>query len=394
MFKYIYFLLSFLLYILAIPYLLIKSRTNKYREAIPSKFFLKNNPPFEADKIWFHSCSMGETKALKPILEQLEKDEINLSVITNTGFEEGKKIVKNVRYLPFEIFLPFWIKRQKILLVMEAELWYMLFLVASQKGAVTVLINARINDKSYQTYKKYKFLYQHIFKHIDKIFAQSQIDKERLIELGGKNIEVIGNIKLASLPKVTKKYTKPFGIMITAGSTHKSEEELILNSWNRKQGRLVIVPRHPERFDEVWELIQAKYAKSDLDFHRLSQKDDLFGDIILVDKMGELNNIYAVSDVVILGGGFIKTAGGHNPVEPAFFGCKLISGKEIFNQKSLFECVANYYLCDDSELKDYLDKIKTLEKTSIGQSGDITPIIKMIRKINSKQCISNLNDNN
>ena len=385
MFKYIYFLVSFFLYLLAIPYLLIKSRTNKYKDAIPAKFFLKNNPPFKENKIWFHSCSMGETRALKPILEQFSKDEINLSVITNTGFEEAKKLVDNVRYLPFEIFLPFWIRKQKMLLVMEAELWYMLFLVASQKGAKTVLINARINDKSYLTYKKYRFFYKHIFKHIDKIFAQSEIDKERLIELGGKNIEVIGNIKLASLPKVTKNYQKPQGVLITAGSTHKGEEELILNSWNRKQGRLVIVPRHPERFDEVWELIKSKYGKSDLSLERFSQKDDLSGDIILVDKMGELNNIYAISDVVILGGGFIKTAGGHNPIEPAFFGCKLLSGKVIFNQKSLFECVENYNLIDESELKDYLDKIDTLERSSIGQSGDITPIIEMIRKENGQR---------
>ena len=385
MFKYIYFLVSFFLYFLAIPYLLIKSRTNKYKDAIPAKFFLKNNPPFKENKIWFHSCSMGETRALKPILEQFSKDEINLSVITNTGFEEAKKLVDNVRYLPFEIFLPFWIRKQKMLLVMEAELWYMLFLVASQKGAKTVLINARINDKSYLTYKKYRFFYKYIFQHIDKIFAQSQIDKERLIELGGKNIEVIGNIKLASLPKVTKNYQKPQGVLITAGSTHKGEEELILNSWDRKQGRLVIVPRHPERFDEVWELIKSKYGKSDLSLERFSQKDDLSGDIILVDKMGELNNIYAVSDVVILGGGFIKTAGGHNPIEPAFFGCKLLSGKVIFNQKSLFECVENYNLIDESELKDYLDKIDTLERSSIGQSGDITPIIEMIRKENGQR---------
>ncbi len=385
MFKYIYFFLAFLLYLLAIPYLLLKSRTPKYKDAIPAKFFLKNNPPFEENKIWLHSCSMGETRALKPIFESLDQDDINLSVITNTGYEEGMKFVKNVRYLPFEIFLPFWIKRQKILLVMEAELWYMLFLVASKKGSKTVLINARINDKSYLTYKKYKFFYQHIFKHIDTIFAQTDIDKKRLEELGGKNIEVIGNIKLASLPKVTKIYTKPDGVLITAGSTHKSEEELILNSWDRKQGRLVIVPRHPERFDEVWELITSKYKNSGLRYHRFSQKEDFESDIILVDKMGELNNIYSVSDVVILGGGFIKTAGGHNPIEPAFFGSKLISGKVIFNQKSLFECVNNYYLCEPSELQSYLDKIDFLEKSSIGQKGDISPIIQMIKESNGNR---------
>ncbi len=378
MFKYIYFLIALIVYILAIPYLLVKSRTKKYKDAIPAKFFLKNNPQFKENGIWFHSCSMGETNALKPIFEKLDKNNINLSVITNTGFEQGLKMVKNVRYLPFEIFLPFWINKQKILLVMEAELWYMLFLVASKKGAKTVLINARINDKSYKTYKKYSFFYKQLFKYVDKIFAQSDIDKQRLEELGGKNIEVIGNIKLATLPKVTKTLEKPKDITITAGSTHKSEEELILNAWDKTQGKLIVVPRHPERFDEVFTLIDTKYKNSTTTYHRYSLQEDFNSDIILVDKMGELNNIYAISDVVILGGAFIETAGGHNPIEPAFFGCKLISGKTIFNQKALFECVENHYLIENDELKTYLNDIKNLKNTTLGQAGSVAPIINLI----------------
>ena len=321
---------------------------------------------------------MGETQALKPIIEKLNKNDVNLSVITNTGFEAGLKLTNNVRYLPFEIFLPFWITKQKILLVMEAELWYMLFLVASRKGVKTILINARINDKSYATYKKYKFFYKQIFRYIDKIFAQSQIDKERLIELGASNVEIIGNIKLAVLPQITKKLQKPNGILITAGSTHNSEEELILNSWNKTQGKLVIVPRHPERFDKVFELIQSKYKNSNISYHKYSDCDNLDSDIVLIDKMGELNNIYAISDVVILGGSFIDTAGGHNPVEPAFFKCKLISGKTIFNQKSLFECVSNYNLIDNNKLKMTLDNIANLKKSSLIQIGTIEPILKEI----------------
>ncbi|MBI3873752.1 MAG: lipid IV(A) 3-deoxy-D-manno-octulosonic acid transferase [Arcobacter sp.] len=383
MFKYIYFLLSFLLYLLAIPFLLIKSKKEKYHIAIPAKFFLKNNPAFPQNKIWFHSCSMGETRALKPIFDEINKDDIVLSVITNTGYEEGKKLMKEVRYLPFEIFLPFWITKQKALFVMEAELWYMLFLVARQKGAKTYLVNARINDKSYKSYKRFAFLYRHIFANIDKIFAQSEIDKERLIELGGKNIEVIGNIKLVNLPKITKKYEKPNGILITAGSTHKSEEELILNSWSKSQGKLVIVPRHPERFDEVWELIKSRYDNSEITFQRWSQKSDFESDIILIDMMGELNNIYSISDVVILGGGFIKTAGGHNPIEPAFFRCKLISGKIIFNQKSLFDAVNDFYLIENDELKLHLDKISELRQSYIGKVGNINPIIDEIKQLSN-----------
>ena len=384
MFKYFYYLLALIIYILAIPYLLLKSRNVKYKDAIPAKFFLKNNPKFRENGIWFHSCSQGETTALNPIFDKLDKYDINLSVITNTGFETGKKMVKNIRYLPFELFLPFWITKQKVLLVMEAELWYMLFLVASQRGAKTILINARINDKSYKTYKKYSFLYNHIFKHIDKIFAQSDLDKQRLEELGATNIEVIGNIKLATLPKITKHLEKPNGILITAGSTHNLEEHLILNSWNKSQGKLVIVPRHPERFEQVDNLIQNHIRNLDISYHKYSQQSDFASDIILVDMMGELNNIYAISDVVILGGGFIKTAGGHNPIEPAFFGCKLISGKTIFNQKALFECVNNYNLVANDDLATILKNIDNLQNTSLMQVGNIEPIIKEINKIRGK----------
>ncbi len=316
----------------------------------------------------------------KPIFEKFSKEDINLSVITNTGFEQGLKLTDNVRYLPFELFLPFWITKQKILVVMEAELWYMLFLVAKSKGAKTILLNARISDKSYSSYKKFSFLYKHIFKHIDKIFAQSQTDKQRLEELGGKNIEVVGNIKLANLPKITKELEKPNGIIITAGSTHFSEEELILNSWDKSMGKLIVVPRHPERFDEVYNLIETEYKNSDVTYHRYSQKEDLSSDIVLVDAMGQLNNIYAISDVVILGGGFIKSAGGHNPIEPAFFGTILISGKTIFNQKSLFECVNDYYLIENEELQTTLENIKDLKKSSLQKVGSIEPIIQEIKK--------------
>ncbi|MGB3750468.1 MAG: lipid IV(A) 3-deoxy-D-manno-octulosonic acid transferase [Arcobacteraceae bacterium] len=381
MFKYFYYLLALGLYLIAIPYLLFKSRNKKYTEAIPAKFFLTQNPPFEENKIWFHSCSMGETKALKPIIDMFSKDEINLSVITNTGFEQAKSMTKNVRYLPFEIFLPFWIKKQKILLVMEAELWYMLFLTAFSNGTKTVLINARINDRSYESYKKYEFFYKQLFKYVNKVFAQSETDKLRLEDLGAKNVEVIGNIKLASLPKITKKLVKPQGIIITAGSTHKTEEELILKAWDKNQGKLLLVPRHPERFEEVFNLIELMYKNSDISYHKYSVNKNFESDIVLVDVMGELINIYAISDVVILGGGFIKTAGGHNPIEPAFFNNIVISGDVIFNQKSLFECVNDYYLIKNDELKIYLDDIKNLKKSSLGKAGTVEPILKYIKDI-------------
>ncbi len=379
LFSIIYYLFATLIYILVIPYLIFKSRNSKYKVAIPSKFFLRNNRSFDENGIWFHTCSMGETKAIKPLVENLDI-ETNISVITNTGFDEAKSITSNVRYLPFEIFLPFWINRQKALVVMEAELWYMLFLIARKKGAKTFLINARISDKSYNSYKRFSFFYKRVFENIDKVFAQTNIDRERLLQLGAKNVEVIGNIKLAQLPKINKSFQKVNEVLITAGSTHEREEELILNSYDRKFGKLVIVPRHPERFEKVSLLIENYTLDKKLSYHRFSQKEDFSSDIILVDCLGELNNIYAISDVVILGGAF-ENIGGHNPVEPAFFGCKLISGENIFNQKSLFECVNNYSIIKKDQLRETLENIKNLKKSSLVQKGNIEPIMKELSNL-------------
>jgi len=376
LFSIFYYILLFVIYILAIPYLIFKSKNPKYKQAIPSKFFLFNNPRFKENGIWFHSCSMGETKAIKPLIDYY-KNEANVSVITNTGFEEASKLTSNVRYLPFEIFLPFWINRQKVLVVMEAELWFMLFLFAKRKGAKTFLINARISDKSFNSYKRFSFFYKRIFKNIDKVFAQSDIDKNRLEQLGASNVEVIGNIKLAQEPKVNNIFTKGDDILITAASTHENEEKLILDAYKKNQGRLVIVPRHPERFESVDLLIKEYIKDKSLTYHKYSLEENFKSDIILVDKMGILNDIFAISDVVILGGAFEKI-GGHNPIEPAFFKCKLISGKNIFNQKPLFECLKDFYLIENDELSKYLNNIKNLRKAALIKAGSIDPIIKEI----------------
>ena len=375
-FSLIYYLISLIIYILALPYLLYKARSSKYKVAIPAKFFLKNNKSFENSSIWFHTCSMGETIAIAPIIKELGID-VNISVITNTGYDEALKLSPNVRYLPYELFLPFWVNKQKVLLVMEAELWYMLFLMAKIKKTKTILINARISDKSYKSYKRYSWFYKKMFKNIDKVFAQSNKDKIRLEELGAKNVEVIGNIKLANLPVIKNEFIKPKDFIITAASTHKDEEELILNSYKKSQGKLIIVPRHPERFDEVDTLISKYCKKHNLTYNRYSKNKSFDADIILVDVMGILIDIMNISDAVILGGAFVPV-GGHNPIEPAFFKCILISGEHIFNQKSLFECVNDYYIVKNEELKETLDNVKNLKKSSLVQKGSIEPIIKEI----------------
>jgi 3-deoxy-D-manno-octulosonic-acid transferase len=379
LFSFFYYSLATLLYIIALPFIVYKSRTSKYKNALPSRFFLRNNAPFDKKGIWFHCCSFGETKALAPIIEKLE-DEVNISVITNTGFEEAQKLTNNVRYLPYEIFLPFWIRQQKVLVVMEAELWYLLFLTAFNNGIKTVLINARISDRSVHSYRRFAWFYKRIFDCIDITYAQSPLDKERLENLGAKNVHVAGNIKLSVLPKVTKNYEKPDVFTVTLGSSHENEEALVLDAYNEEIEKLIVVPRHPERFETVHELLSTFARKHNKSYNRFSVNESLDAQIVLVDVMGALNNIYAISDCVILGGAFEKI-GGHNPVEPAFFNCAIITGKHYFNQKPLFECINAYTVLENDELKDCLKHVKDIVPSSLKQIGDISPIIKEINEL-------------
>lgn len=354
----------------------------KYNVSIPARFFLKDNAPFEKEGIWFHACSLGEVRSLKPFIESLRDVHVNISAITQTGFREALQYPSaDVRYLPFEIFLPFWITKQKTLVVLEAELWPMLFWVAKQKGIKTILLNARISDRSYQSYLRFAFVYRWIFSAIDVVFAQSVLDKERLENLGAKNVRVGGNIKTFQRYEVTNVYKKlDDRRVVLLASTHEKEEALILSRIELlPNDQLIVVPRHPERFDKV-DLFLREYAKIKArSYERFSQKHQFASDIVLCDKMGELINLYAMADIVILGGSFVQGVGGHNPLEPAFFKTKLISGEYTFNQNVLFALVENSITCNENTLAEVFQNAQTLLPSAIAHSGDITPLLKEIR---------------
>lgn len=378
-------LLSFL-YIVTLPFLFLLSLKKRYKHSIPARFFCLKNPPFHGGRIHFHVCSFGEANSIKPIVKEFLPSEVNCSAITQTGFDALKKYCKNVRFLPFEIFLPFWIRRQKVLVVSEAELWYALFRTYKKKGAKTILINARISDRSLKRYLFFKWFYKHIFANIDVVFAQSQEDANRLKMLGAKNIKVSGNIKLANLPKVSKNYTVNASLVVCAASTHPKEEKLILDAFLKLKAKepnasLIVAPRHPERFSEVRKLMQAVALKNHLSFISLSENGKILeADLILDDKLGELVNLYAISDIVILGGAFRKI-GGHNAAEAAQFGCKIISGEHFFNQKDIFGAIDGIVIVKEKELSSALLNYKTLPKTKIKTQSSLEPIIKEIKSV-------------
>lgn len=374
-----------MLYVLALPLLVYLSTKQKYKHSIPSRFFLFRNASFSKENgIWFHVCSLGEAKALKPILQELENQDIKITTITQTGQAEAQKYNAEVRYLPYEIFLPFWIKKQKILVVLEAEFWYMLFISAFSKGTKIILLNARISDKSVQKYMKMGWFYKRFLNRVEIIYAQSDTDKNRFIALGAKDVQVIGNIKLAGEIKKTQTYEKPSQEIVVAGSTHDGEEKVVLDAFieykKTDNASLVVVPRHPERFESVYELMQKYAVKHNLTLSRFSQTAEFQSDLVLVDMMGELNNIYAISDIAILGGAFKEDVGGHNPLEPAYFGCKIISGKHFFHQKELFKYVHHVQYIEKSEILKALYKTKELPPSMVEEKIDLESIIKKLKE--------------
>ena len=374
----IYYVLVLAAFALGALPLAILAFKKKYRASIPARFFLFKNPKFDASRVHFHACSFGEVRSIAPLVSRF-KDTAAVSVITKTGFDEAKKITQNTRFLPFEIFLPFWLKPAKITVIFEAELWLGLVFWAKFKGSRVILINARISDRSYKSYLKFGFFYVYLFKFIDKIYAQSDLDKQRLERLGAKNIVVSGNIKSAFLSSPSKIYAKPKERAIVLASTHAGEEELILRELNLSANdKLILVPRHPERFGEAGEILAKFAAKNGLSFAKFSETKNFDAQCVLIDAMGELVNIYKFSDVVVLGGSFVPNVGGHNPIEAAQFENAVISGEFIFNQKALYSAVEGIKFAKADEISLLLRQ--NLPKAKIVAKGDASEILKDIEE--------------
>jgi 3-deoxy-D-manno-octulosonic-acid transferase len=384
-FFFLYSFVAFLLYFFLLPFLILFSFKTKYKDSIPARFFLWKNSPLKPDGIWFHSCSFGEAKAIKPLVDALPVESLRMSTTTYTGFDALNEYTEQSRYLPFEPLLFFWTKPQKVLLVMEAEFWYLLFTLAKARGAKTLLINARMSERSYPKYLRIAWLYKQIFKHIDEVYAQTELDKERLVSLGAKNVVVMGNIKLSKLPTPSKTLVKPQGLLVCGASTHGGEEALILEAFlalkkEQADAKLILVPRHPERFDKVASMIASMIRSRDFSWQRYSENEMMQSDIVLVDTLGELVNMYAVSDIVILGGAF-EPIGGHNAAEAAQFGCKIISGKHYFNQVDIFAAVEGIAIVEASNLSRRLFQHGLLKPTKLKYRTDISPIVKSISSV-------------
>lgn len=380
-FDLIYILVAALMYAVTLPLLVVLTYKKKYRESIPARFFGIANPPFKPYDIWFHVCSLGESKAIAPLVERFHDKRLAISVITHTGYRLASSYPGvQVRYLPFELWLAFWIRSPKTLVVVEAEFWYLLFRLVHARGGRVIALNARISDRSFPKYYRFRWFYRRLFRETDRILCQSPEDMARFIALGATNVEVVGNIKLAQKVVAQKNYPKPHGTVIVAASTHEGEEEAILKGYleyrqHDPEARLLVVPRHPERFKRVGELILDMAPGLTVGYW--SDDPHITNEITLVDAMGELNNLYAISDIAILGGAF-KPIGGHNPIEPATFGCKIITGKEIFLQKELFKYVSHVQFVEADAIASALMNAQRFPSAQINATIDMDAVVRAL----------------
>ena len=294
-------------------------------------------------RIWIHAVSVGEAIAAKPLVNVLRK---NNDIIITTVTETGQKIAKDyisenetLLYAPFDTkgAIRRFLERvtPHIIILMETEIWPNLLKEAKKFQIPVVVVNGRISDNSYSNYKKVSFFMKDVLSFIDLFCMQTERDAEKIITLGAipERVMVTGNLKFevkppSEPPPWSTDLRKP---VIVAGSTHEGEEEVILKTYKEVSRvypdlTMIIAPRHPERFSEVEALLQ----KESINYGKRSGLDIKGRDVILLDSIGELSAVYAVSDIAIIGGSFVPK-GGHNLFEPAYWRKPIVCGPFMDN---------------------------------------------------------------
>ena len=390
---------------------------NKKSEGYIYKFFPAAFKPLKEAAlqkgVWIHAVSLGEMRAAVNFIDLLQSEygkKIYLSATTKTGFDFADNLYRsnnNVLTFYFPYDFPFSVRgilkliNPSLFISVETEIWPNLFNILNKKNIPIALINARISEKSYKNYTRFRFFFGYIFEKIDAVLCISDIYCERFASLGVKkeNLRQTGNMKFdinASLiagdikekTAILKRFIElktnnaETVKIIAAGSTHKGEEELVadsaikLNKLNDKNKIfLFVAPRHPERFDEVYKLLNnylpeielyklsSIYYSKDNNIHNLPESKVV---VVLIDIIGQLLTVYGICGAAFVGGSMVS-AGGHNLLEPLVFGKPVIfgryvqnfseaaeeikknsAGRQIDSPLELYEALAGYLLNDKS----------------------------------------------
>jgi len=365
MLRAIYNVLWWIVAPLAVLRLLIRSRKERgYREHIGERFGHTRGrlPEDDAPLIWVHAVSVGETRAAQPLIEALMKARpdarILLTHMTPSGRATGEQIFGDRvmrSYVPYDMphavrrFLRAW--RPSLGLVMETEVWPTLIEECRRADVPLVLTNARMSARSFKRAAKFGKGTREVFGGFSRVLAQSPSDAERLTALGARNVAVLGNLKfdMSTPPELAARGhawraaigSRPVWV---AASTREGEEELVLQAFAAlgvENALLILVPRHPQRFNEVAALVE----KAGLRYERRSTwapgaaggpapgvARPLPGNVtvLLGDSMGELGAYYAASDLAFIGGSLLPL-GGQNLIEACAVGVPVLIGPHVFN---------------------------------------------------------------
>ena len=395
--RILYNLLTYLLFLPYVAYWLIRGITNRaYLQRIGERLGI-GYPRLEGC-IWIHAVSVGEVVAAVPLIRALGKRYPDRQLLVTTVTPSGAARVAALfgdevhhTYIPFEA--PHVVNRffsatnPEIALVLETEIWPNLYRGCGVRGIPLVLVSARISPKSVRSYRRLLPLFRDTLSHGIVIAAQSEADAKRFLSLGAapERTRVTGNIKFdvelpADLPSRGRELrAQQFGErpVWIAASTHEGEEEIVLAAQQKllkthSEALLVLVPRHPQRFAAVRDLIvkQGMGVVSRTDGKPCSSATQVF----LGDTMGELTLFYAASDVAFVAGSLVPI-GGHNLLEPAALGLPLLSGPHVFNAQEIADMFVAKNACklvhDSAELAAAVGELLSDPETAsrLGEAG-------------------------
>jgi 3-deoxy-D-manno-octulosonic-acid transferase len=303
---------------------------------------------------WIHAVSVGESITAAPLVEGLRRLEPSLPLVMSTVTETGARIVAErfagaVDHRFFPLDFPGAVRRAidainpRFVVCMETELWPNVLRVLARRGVPVMIANGRVSDRSYPRYRAVRRFLRPVLADVSVFAMQSDEDAQRIIALGAPRARVFvtGNLKHEATPdeaETAERWCWTLGLDVgapvwIAGSTHRGEEELLLDAHRRllervPAARLVLAPRHPERVPEVAELSRRR----DFEVVRRSElpRAHRAGALIIVDTVGELASMYSVGAAAFVGGSLVP-AGGHNVLEPALRGKPVLFGPHTEN---------------------------------------------------------------
>jgi len=346
-------------FVLATPWWLKKKRRAGIWERlgrVPQRIRVPQRKP----TIWIHAVSVGEVLAVSRLVAELRARFPEKRVVVSTTTATGQKLARDkfgeqdVFYFPldFAFAVRAYLRELKpeLIVLAETEFWPRFLHEAWQAGVEVAVVNARISDRSFPRYRRWRGFVARILQHVELFLAQTEEDAQRLRAIGAPDarVRVSGNLKFdivireaaftAQLRSMLERAGRPR--VIVAGSTVEGEEELVVAAFRETfapgvAGVLVLAPRHPERFEEVAQMLRT----SAVPMWRRSQlrgDESIASGVLLLDTVGELASIYSIADLAFVGGSLVPR-GGHNILEPASYGKTIVVGPHTDNFRDIVE---------------------------------------------------------